>query len=108
VEYCPSKVMVADFFTKPLQGSHCTKLHNHIMNINPAWQDYTSEDSICVLNVVATCGEQTEHVATDSGWTVVETKKSKRLVSRMTGSLSRNDHGNGEAKGKRVRFEKLD
>ncbi len=59
--------------------------------------------------MVATCGEQTEHVATDSaGWTVVETKKSKRLVSRMTGLLSRNDHGNGEAKGKRVRFEKLD
>ena len=108
VEYCPTKDMVADYFTKPLQGSQFIKLRNQIMNANPECQDYTSEDCRSVLNVVTTCGDQTNYVATNSDWTVVATKKSERMKSRTIGSLSRNDHGNGEASGERMRFEELD
>jgi len=32
VAYCPTKDMVADFFTKPLQGSQFRKLREYIMN----------------------------------------------------------------------------
>ena len=33
VEYCPTGDMVADYFTKPLQGSLFRKMRNAIMNI---------------------------------------------------------------------------
>jgi hypothetical protein len=33
VEYCPTGDMVADFFTKPLQGSLFRKLHKIILNL---------------------------------------------------------------------------
>ena len=33
VEYCPTDEMVADFFTKPLQGQKFTKFRKDIMNI---------------------------------------------------------------------------
>ena len=32
-EWCPTKVMVADFMTKPLRGSHFRRLHNLIMGM---------------------------------------------------------------------------
>ncbi len=31
IEWCPTKKMVADFMTKPLQGSHFRNLRNYIM-----------------------------------------------------------------------------
>ena len=31
VHWCPTKEMVADFWTKSLQGSHFRKLHDYIM-----------------------------------------------------------------------------
>ena len=33
IEWCPTKDMVADFMTKPLQGSHFRRLHDLIMGI---------------------------------------------------------------------------
>ena len=33
VEYCPTDKMVADFFTKPLQGQKFIDFRNEIMNI---------------------------------------------------------------------------
>jgi hypothetical protein len=33
VEFCPSEQMIADFFTKPLQGALFIQLRNIIMNI---------------------------------------------------------------------------
>jgi hypothetical protein len=31
IEWCPTKKMVADFMTKPLQGSHFRNLRDYIM-----------------------------------------------------------------------------
>ncbi len=33
IEWCPTKEMVADFMTKPLQGSHFRRLRNLIMGM---------------------------------------------------------------------------
>ena len=98
IEYCPTKEMVADFFSKPLQGSQFIKLRDQIMNINPSCQDYTSKDCRSVLNLVATDEDQTESIVNNSEWTVVESKQIKRLASRTNGSLNRSVHGNGEEK----------
>ena len=35
LEHCPTLEMIADFFTKPLQGAQFIKLRNIIMNIKP-------------------------------------------------------------------------
>jgi hypothetical protein len=35
IEYCPTNNMIADFFTKPLQGVLFKRLRDHIMNIDP-------------------------------------------------------------------------
>ena len=45
MEYCPTLQMLADYFTKPLQGSQFQILRNRIMNYNPeqqSAQDYRS------------------------------------------------------------------
>ena len=36
MRYCPTEEMIADYFTKPLQGSSFRKMRNSIMNINPS------------------------------------------------------------------------
>ena len=35
VEWCPTDQMIADFFTKPLQGSSFIKMRDYILNHNP-------------------------------------------------------------------------
>jgi hypothetical protein len=36
IEHCPTGDMLADYFTKPLQGPQFRKLHDRIMNIAPS------------------------------------------------------------------------
>jgi hypothetical protein len=36
IEWCPTKDMVADFMTKPLQGSHFRRLRDLIMGMTKA------------------------------------------------------------------------
>jgi KUP system potassium uptake protein len=36
VEYCPSEEMIADFFTKPLQGALFIRIRDFIMNVKSA------------------------------------------------------------------------
>ena len=45
VQYCPTGEMIADFFTKPLQGSLFKKFRDQIMNVDPtadSLQDHRS------------------------------------------------------------------
>ena len=66
VEYCPTLEMLADYFTKPLQGSQFIILRNRMMNYNPELepiQDYRS-----VLRKVEAKGQ------TKDGWTMVQYK----------------------------------
>jgi hypothetical protein len=95
VEYCPTKEMLADVFTKPLHGGLFKTFRNQIMNYNPvadSGQDYRS-----VLSLVES------EPRTDDGWTKVE-RKTKR--SKNTNGLldSRKPYTN-EVQSKMVRFD---
>ena len=75
IEYCPTKEMLADYFTKPLQGIQFKTFRDQIMNINPvndASQDYRS-----VLNVAE--GEPW----TDVGWTRIGSKTKETRHNKM-------------------------
>ncbi len=66
IAYCPTQEMLADFFTKPLQGSLFKTFRNQIMNYNPVTdsdQDYRS-----VLEVAES------EPRTDGGWTTIKRK----------------------------------
>ena len=44
--HCPTKEMVADYFTKPLQGALFYKLRDHIMNIDPSSKFHSGHRSV--------------------------------------------------------------
>jgi hypothetical protein len=46
VQYCPTGEMVADFFTKPLQGIQFQKFRNLIMNIDPSTNSSKDQRSV--------------------------------------------------------------
>ena len=46
IEYCPTKEMWADYFTKPLQGTLFYKLHDQIMNIDSSSEYHSSHMSV--------------------------------------------------------------
>ena len=46
IEYCPTEDMIADFFTKPLQGKQFYKLCDQVMNIDPS-SKYTRITGVC-------------------------------------------------------------
>jgi hypothetical protein len=66
IEYCPTKEMMADYFTKPLQGIQFKTFRDLIMNVDPV--ESHSQDYRSVLNVAE--GEP----GTDGGWTKVVSK----------------------------------
>jgi KUP system potassium uptake protein len=76
VEYCPTEEMVADFFSKPLQGSLFRKFRDFIMNISSPVQSLqsdplnsSSKDHRSVL----------EPEITDDGWKVHTNKRKQKL-----------------------------
>jgi hypothetical protein len=76
IEYCPTEEMLADFFTKPLQGSLFVKFRNRILNIDPAdEQDTESAEPRSVL--------ENEENEKPELWTLVR-PKSKRGDHRVT------------------------
>ena len=66
VEYCPTEHMLADYFTKPLQGSQFKIFRNRIMNYNP--------DEESNLNYRSVLEEAEAEVRTDDEWTLVQCK----------------------------------
>jgi hypothetical protein len=84
VEYCPTGNMVADFFTKPLQGTPFRKFRDDIMNIDPQLVPTMDHRSVLELDAeasdVSDCGD---------GWVEVKGKKSKKTMT--TGVIPRAD-----------------
>jgi hypothetical protein len=66
IEYCPTGDMLADFFTKPLQGTLFQKFRNQVMNIDPSTKLY--QDHRSVLE---------SETKTQEGWTVVNRRNNR-------------------------------
>lgn len=86
VEYCPTDKMLADIFTKPLQGSLFRRLRDQLLNIetDPSHLQLTGSQE-CVENdlsdtMVADDGtDEIDPAAThEDGWTTVHHTKRKR------------------------------
>ena len=50
IEHCPTKDMLADYFTKPLQGLQFYKLRDHIINIDPSSPYHSGHRSVLGIN----------------------------------------------------------
>jgi hypothetical protein len=76
VEYCPTKEMIADYFTKPLQGALFKQLRDQIMNIdtNNPLSTKASQDYRSVLEVVVGTPRA------DDGWTLVQAKTRNAMM----------------------------
>lgn len=53
IEHCPTEEMIADFFTKPLQGGQFYRLRDYIMNIDPSSPYHSSHRSVLKYSPVA-------------------------------------------------------
>jgi hypothetical protein len=87
IEHCPTDQMLADFFTKPLQGALFYKLRDHIMNIDVNSCYHSSHRSVLehvteVKHVTQGVTEETQEniVLPDDGWTLV-TKTGRKANS---------------------------
>ena len=76
VEYCPTLQMLADYFTKPLQGTQFQILRNRIMNFNPSIDQVSDYRS--VLNNLVSEGI-IEGQTTDE-WKTVQCKWTKKKM----------------------------
>ena len=98
VEYCPTGEMIADYFTKPLQGTLFRKFRDFIMNIDPLPTMARLEDRRSVLELIPeeagsrhdsnNPGEVKESHVMDEGqtkqvWTVVDHGKGKNHRQRI-------------------------
>ena len=103
IDYCPTKKMLADYFTKPLQGTQFRIFRDWIMNVNP--DEGPNQDYRSVLNIAE--GEPWS----DGGWTKAasKTKETKSATGKQTIGISSYDdeqcsamkvkHYNGDEKG---------
>jgi hypothetical protein len=79
--------MLADFFTKPLQGTPFRKFRADIMNLDPETDSSLDHRSVLGLENDTTETElktaETElKTGADEGWTLVTTRRSKRTSRR--------------------------
>jgi hypothetical protein len=102
IEYCPTGEMIADFFTKPLQGTFFRKFRDFIMNSDPLPTSSHLEDRRSVLGIIpetqdsrreSTClSQDTTSGDNDQGlgqtgqaWIAVDHGKRKNYRYRMLG-----------------------
>jgi hypothetical protein len=70
IEYCPTEEMIADFFTKPLQGSLFRRLRDVIMNIDQEQTTAPDQRSVLQINHAGDGSSGNE-----SGWNKVERRR---------------------------------
>jgi hypothetical protein len=75
IEHCPTAEMIADFFTKPLQGAPFRKLRDYIMNVDPSSKYHSSNSAHrSVLRTVPPVANSSDisEPATSPPWTYKE------------------------------------
>jgi hypothetical protein len=99
IEYCPTEEMVADFFTKPLQGSLFRKLHGLILNTPvrpPSTSAAASQEcfekvrKVRYADVVHGTSTHPESTAVDDAvhWHIVKSRKNRQKNERLSTSYS--------------------
>jgi hypothetical protein len=90
IEYCPTGEMVADYFTKPLQGTLFRKFRDFIMNVDPLPTMTSPKDRRSVLEINQEVERDSVLLSQDSGsrmkmreqteheWTIVGHRKADR------------------------------
>ena len=90
IQYCPTGDMLADYFTKPLQGSKFQQFRNLIMNVNPPTAS-RSQDCRSVLGESDTRDTDAMGpdvaLGKDDEWTVVRKRQDHR--TRLLGDEPR-------------------
>jgi hypothetical protein len=79
IEHCPTKEMVADYFTKPLQGGLFYKLWDYIMNFDSSSEHHSSHRSVL---------EKDHDVTRDSGSVMSDDKTVEGKTVRFATSDS--------------------
>ena len=77
VKYCPTGDMVADYFTKPLQGTPFRKFRDDIMNIDP--QLVPAMDHRSVLGMVSSNSNSRNGTGC---WVTVKDKRPRKILIR--------------------------
>ena len=102
IVYCPTKQMIADFFTKPLQGTAFTEFRNFIMNVASDGETDNNQNHRSVLNSDDEENPGVHAVNTihgynnDYGFTIVTRRVKKvntnkiRTIDRQPNNLSSN------------------
>jgi hypothetical protein len=96
VEYCPTGEMIADFFTKPLQGTLFRKFRDFIMNSDPLLTMARLEDRRSVLGIVPNDehdSEQDSTVLTTAGEQGRMPRVERQCREQTLSSWTTADHG---------------
>jgi hypothetical protein len=75
IQYCPTSAMIADFFTKPLQGTMFRKFRTQIMNLDPL-SDSSQDDRSVLWKEVDS--KEDEQSTDENGWIEVHHKTKTR------------------------------
>jgi hypothetical protein len=93
VEYCPTGEMIADYFTKPLQGTLFRKFRDFIMNCDPLPTSASLQDRRSVLGIILTEQDSKQDSACFGQQNV---SRDRDQVLRQTGHVwTTVDHGKG-------------
>ena len=100
VEYCPTGAMIADYFTKPLQGTLFRKFRDIIMNVDPLPTMTSLVDRRSVLESRHNSGRDSTVLIHDSG-------SLKEMVRQTESVWTVVDHGKGRGHRHRILQNKI-
>jgi hypothetical protein len=92
IQYCPTKEMVADYFTKPLQGELFYKFRDQIMGVVPMATIIGDHRSVLDVKSKANVASEKRHIKTDKSVTARgkgAPKKSKPVVHQSWADVAK-------------------
>ena len=102
IEHCPTEDMLADYFTKPLQGSLFLKLRDLIMNIDPSSKYHSSHRSVLSDEDHQPCLEDLEESVESYASTSDRNVNCSSHTVKASDWLRAKEQGSGVPSGKRA------
>jgi hypothetical protein len=94
IEHCPTEDMVADYFTKPLQGALFYKLRDQVMNVASSSPYHSSQRSVLEKDLINSL-ENPDTVA-EAGSRVAEAGSADNDAARTDGTSGGDRFSNGK------------